>query len=116
MEDPSGGLRRNPRYLIARCYLFNIPLFIIPHSVFGIVIMYFLRNPNVSKWTCVVTHSHYWILGKNVDLSGSPSGCARRTPLTVVAFGVLSVWWKTSASVSTLFRVVLPHHISSMRP
>jgi hypothetical protein len=26
----------------------------------------------------------------------------------VVAFGVLSVWWKTSVSVSTLFRVVLP--------
>ena len=26
---------------------FNIPLFIIPHSVFGIVIMYFLRNSNV---------------------------------------------------------------------
>ena len=57
---------------------------------------------------CVVTRSHYWILGKNVDLSGSPSGCARRTPLAVVAFGVLSVWWKTGASVSTLFRAVLP--------
>ena len=38
MEDPFGGLRRNPRYLIARCYLFNILLFIIQHSVFGIVI------------------------------------------------------------------------------
>ena len=60
------------------------------------------------------THSHYWILGKNVDLSGSPSGCARRIPLVVVAFGVLSVWWKTSASVSTLFRVVLPQQSSSM--
>ena len=47
MKDPSGGLRRIPRYLIARCYLFNIPLFIIPHSVFGIVIMYFLRDSNV---------------------------------------------------------------------
>ena len=44
MEDPFGGLRRNPRYLIARCYLFNIPLFFILHSVFGIVIMYFLRT------------------------------------------------------------------------
>ena len=64
------------------------------------------------KWTCVVTRSHYWILGKNVDLSGSPSGCARRTPLAVVAFGVLSVWWKTSASVSTLFRAVLPQLVS----
>ena len=47
MEDPSGGLIRNPRYFIARCYLFNIPLFIISHSVFGIVIMYFLRDSNV---------------------------------------------------------------------
>ena len=46
MEDPSGGLRWIPRYLIARCF-FNIPLVIIPHSVFGIVIMYFLRNSNV---------------------------------------------------------------------
>ena len=63
------------------------------------------------RWTCVVTRFHYWILGKNVDLSGSPSGCARRIPLGVVAFGVLSVWWKTSASVSMLFRVVLPHGV-----
>ena len=61
------------------------------------------------KWTYVVTRFHYWILGKNVDLSGSPSGCARRTPLAIVAFGVLSVWWKTSVSVNTLFRAVLPH-------
>ena len=61
------------------------------------------------RWTCVVTRSHYWILGKNVDLSGSPSGCARRTPLAVVTFKVLSVWWKTSASVSMLFQAVLPH-------
>ena len=60
------------------------------------------------RWTCVVTRFYYWILGINVDLSGSPSGCARRIPLVVVAFGVLSVWRKTSASVSTLFRVVLP--------
>ena len=43
-----------------------------------------------------------------MDLSGFPSGCARRTPLAVDALGVLSVWWKTSASVSTLFRAVLP--------
>ena len=27
--------------------IFNIPLFIIPHSVFGIVIVYFLINSNV---------------------------------------------------------------------
>ena len=60
------------------------------------------------RWTYIVTHSHYWILGKNVDLSGSPSGCARRTSLVVVASGVLSVWWKMNTSVSTLFRVVLP--------
>ena len=38
------------------------------------------------KWTCIVTRSHYWILGENVDLSGSPSGCARRTPLAVACF------------------------------
>ena len=38
------------------------------------------------RWTCVVTRFHYWILGKNVDLSGSPSGCARRTPLAVACF------------------------------
>ena len=62
------------------------------------------------RWTCVVTRSHYWILGKNVDLSSSPSGCARRTLLDVVAFRVLSVWWKTSASVSVLFWAVLPHY------
>ena len=62
------------------------------------------------RWTCVVTRFHYWIRGKNVDLSGSPSGCAQRIPLVVVAFGVLSVWWKTSAFVSTLFRVVLPQY------
>ena len=67
------------------------------------------------RWTCVVTHFHYWMLGKNVDLSGSPSGCARRTPLAVVAFGVLSVWWKTSAFVSTLFWVVLPHLVPTER-
>ena len=61
------------------------------------------------RWTCIVTRSHYLILGKNVDLLGSPSGCARRTPPVVVAFRVLSVWWKTSTSVSVLFRMVLPH-------
>ena len=27
------------------------------------------------------------------------------------AFGVLSVWWKTSASVSVLFQAVVPHFI-----
>ena len=68
------------------------------------------------RWTCVVTRFHYWILGKNVDLSGSPSGCARRTPLVVVAFGVLSVWWKTSASVSMLFRAVLPQNGFKVMP
>ena len=47
-----------------------------------------------------------------MDLSGSSSGCARRTSLAVVAFGVLSVWWKTSASVSTLFWAVLPQLVS----
>ena len=60
------------------------------------------------KWTSIVTRSHYWILGKNMDLSGSPLGCARQTLLAVVTFGVLSVWWKTSTSVSVLFQVVLP--------
>ena len=64
------------------------------------------------RWTCVVTRSHYLILGKNVDLLGSPSGCARWTPLAVVAFGVLSVWWKTSAFVSVLFQAVLPQMVS----
>ena len=43
------------------------------------------------KLTSIVTRSHYWILRKNVDLSGSPLGCARQTPLAVVTFGVLSV-------------------------
>ena len=32
------------------------------------------------KWTCIVTRSHYWILRKNVDLLGSPLGCAQRIP------------------------------------
>ena len=59
------------------------------------------------KWTSIVTRSHYWILGKNVDLSGSPLGCVRRISPVVACFGVLSVWWKTSASVSVLFRAVL---------
>ena len=31
-------------------------------------------------------HSHYWILGKNVDLLGSPLGCARRIPPVVACF------------------------------
>ena len=38
------------------------------------------------KWTYIVTRSHYWIIGKNVDLSGSPLGCARRIPLAVACF------------------------------
>ena len=48
---------------------------------------------------------------ENVDLSGSPLGCARQIPLAVAAFRVLSVWWKTSAFISGLFRVVLPHEL-----
>ena len=42
-----------------------------------------------------------------MDLLGSPLGCAQRIPLDVAAFRVLSVWWKTSTSVSVLFRAVL---------
>ena len=38
------------------------------------------------RWTCVVTRFHYWILGKNVDLSGSPLGYARWTPPVVACF------------------------------
>jgi len=38
------------------------------------------------KWTSIVTHSHYWILGENVDLLGSPLGCARRIPSAVACF------------------------------
>ena len=38
------------------------------------------------KWTSIVTRSHYWILGKNVDLSGSPLGCARRILPVVACF------------------------------
>ena len=38
------------------------------------------------KWTCIVTRSHYWILGENVDLLGSPLGCARWIPLVVAYF------------------------------
>ena len=68
------------------------------------------------KWICIVTHSHYWILGKNMDILGSPLGCARRIPLVVATFGVLSVWWKTSTSVSVLFRVVLPHILLAVLP
>ena len=32
------------------------------------------------KWTKFVTRSHYWILGENVDYSGSPLGCAQWNP------------------------------------
>ena len=38
------------------------------------------------KWTSIVTCSHYWILGKNVDLLGSLLGCARRIPSAVACF------------------------------
>ena len=38
------------------------------------------------KWTYIVTRSHYWILGKNMDLSGSPLGRARRIPPVVACF------------------------------
>ena len=42
------------------------------------------------KWTSFVTRSYYWILGKNVDLSGSLLGCARRISPAVACFrGVL---------------------------
>ena len=37
-------------------------------------------------WTSIVTHSHYWILGKNVDLLGSPLGCAQQLPPVVACF------------------------------
>ena len=38
-----------------------------------------------------------------MDCSSSPLGCARRNRLMLPAFGVLSVWWKTSAFGSVLF-------------
>ena len=38
------------------------------------------------KWTSIVTYSHYWILEENVDLLGSPLGCARRIPAAVACF------------------------------
>ena len=38
------------------------------------------------KWTSIVTPFHYWILGENVDISGSPLGCARRIPPAVACF------------------------------
>jgi len=60
------------------------------------------------KWTCIVTRFNYWILGKNMDLSGSPLDCARRIPLVVACFWVLSVWWETSTSVNVLFQTVQP--------
>ena len=38
------------------------------------------------KWTSIVTRSHYWIHGKNMDLSGPPLGCARQIPPVVACF------------------------------
>ena len=38
------------------------------------------------KWTSIVTPFHYWILGENVDISGSPLGCARWIPPAVACF------------------------------
>ena len=60
------------------------------------------------KWTCIVTRSHYWILGKMWIFRVLPWGVPDGHRSLLLAFGVLSVWWKTSAFVSTLFRAVLP--------
>ena len=60
------------------------------------------------KWTSIVTRFHYWILGKmwifRVLVGGVLDGYRRCSLL----FGVLSVWWKASTSVSILFWAVLP--------
>ena len=50
-------------FIIDRC-LFLIPLFNIPHSDFGNVIMYFLQTLDVRNGLSIVTCSHYWILGE----------------------------------------------------
>ena len=55
------------------------------------------------KWTKFVTRSHYWILGENMDLLGSPLGCARQNP-------------PVSASVSALFRELLPQYCPMHKP
>ena len=46
-----------------------------------------------------------------MDYLSSPLGCARWSRPMQPAFGVLSVWWKTSASGSVLFRAILPHSL-----
>ena len=46
VEDPSGGLRRNPRPLPLDV-IFKIPLLSFRTLVFGIVVIYFLRNSDV---------------------------------------------------------------------
>ena len=45
---------------------------------------------------------------KNMDYSSSILGCARRNYSKYLALGVLSAWWKTSASEGVLFQTVLP--------
>ena len=75
------------------------------------VIMYFLWTLDVWNGLSIVTRSYYWILGENVDFSGSPWGVPDETCPLWRGFGVLSVWWKLSASVSALFQAVLPHHL-----
>ena len=88
MKGSSGGHRRNPCVLsitVFSMFIF-IPLFIIiPHSDIWYCNNVIFKNFGCMKWISIVTRSHYWILGKNVDLSGSPLGCARWIP-PVVAY------------------------------
>ena len=86
MEDPSGGLGRIPRPPLSLDVIFLILLFIIPHSGIWYCNNVPFKNLSCMKWTCIVTRSHYWILGKNVDLLGSPLGCDRRTPPAIACF------------------------------
>ena len=46
---------------------------------------------------------------KNMDYLSSPLGVLDGTVRGSLLSGALSVWWKTSANESVLFRVVLPH-------
>ena len=89
MKDSSGGHRCNPCILsiaVFSMFIFILPFIIIPHSDVWYCNNVIFKKFGCIKWISIVTRSHYWILGKNVDLSGSPLGCARRIPSAVAYF------------------------------
>ena len=54
--------------------------------------------------------------GKMWTFRALPWGVSDGTCPLWLVFGVLSVWWNTSASISTLFRAILTHRQCSNLP